>query len=201
MQSLSLFFAFMETLYWARPVLHWVKRLPLHFPFAAPLLLNRITYQFVARNDLFVPGCADGAGYANKNPFWYKFTCYVSGTLAFVITPKDLADDYDWQLYDVTGLDPNQVFTNHNIIVSGNWAGNPGSTGTSASGSDGIQCASSYTGNEPRFAKMPNLIAGHEYILLVSHFTDSQSGYSLTFDRGLCRHHRSKRTAFGKSNS
>ncbi|MGZ8542005.1 MAG: gliding motility-associated C-terminal domain-containing protein, partial [Chitinophagaceae bacterium] len=30
----------------------------------------------------------------------------------------------------------------------------------------------------------PQLVAGHEYILLVSHFTDSQSGYSLSFGGG-----------------
>lgn len=129
-----------------------------------------------------VPGCLPG--YPDRNPFYYKFTCFVSGTLAFVITPKDLTDDYDWQLYDITGLDPGQIFTNQNIIVTGNWAGNPGTTGTSASGVDFIQCASTYDGSESRFAKMPNLIAGHEYILMVSHFTESQSGYSLTFTGG-----------------
>ena len=154
------------------------------FPVCGTTAFTQENVPVCSSNDLFVPGCADGANYANKNPFWYKFTCYVSGTLAFVITPKDLTDDYDWQLYDVTGLDPNQVFTNHNIIVTGNWAGNPGLTGTSATGADFIQCASSYDGTEPRFAKVPNLIAGHEYILLVSHFTDSQSGYSLTFTGG-----------------
>ena len=138
-------------------------------------------------NKLYVPGCSgsDNADYENKNPFWYKFTCYVSGTLGFVITPKDLTDDYDWQLYDVTGLDPNQVFTNRNIIISGNWSGSSGLTGASASGVNFIQCASNPAAEaKPTFAKMPNLIAGHEYILLVSHFTDSQSGYSLSFDGG-----------------
>ena len=135
-------------------------------------------------NDLYVPGCQGGAGYANKNPFWYKFTCFVAGTLGFVINPADAGDDYDWQLYDITGLNPDEVYTNGNIIVTGNWAGNPGPTGTSANGANYIQCASSPTGNEPRFARMPQLIAGHEYILLVSHFTDSQSGYTLTFGGG-----------------
>lgn len=154
------------------------------FPVCGTTKFEQNNVPICSSNDLFVPGCVDGAAYANKNPFWYKFTCYVSGTLGFVITPKDLTDDYDWQLYDVTGLNPDQVFTNRNIIVTGNWAGNPGTTGTSTSGANFIQCASSYTGTEPRFAKMPNLIAGHEYILLVSHFTDSQSGYSLSFGGG-----------------
>ena len=156
------------------------------FPVCGTTTFTQETVPICDGGDLFVPGCSgsDNADYANRNPFWYKFTCYTSGSLGFVITPNDLADDYDWQLYDITGLDPNQVFTNHNIIVSGNWAGNPGTTGASATGANFIQCASSYTGNEPRFAQMPNLIAGHEYLLLVSHFTDSQSGYSLSFEGG-----------------
>lgn len=135
---------------------------------------------------LVVPGCggAGGALYTNKNPYWYKFTCFESGTLGFTIQPKDPADDYDWQLYDITGVDPNQVFTNPNIVVTGNWAGNPGSTGTSANGVSYIQCASPYTGTESRFAQMPQLIAGHEYLLLVSHFTETQSGYDLSFGGG-----------------
>ncbi len=88
-------------------------------------------------------------------------------------------------MYDITGLDPDDVFTNQNIIISGNWSGSSGTTGASATGVDFIQCASNpLVEDKPRFAKMPNLIAGHEYILLVSHFTDSQSGYSLSFGGG-----------------
>ena len=133
--------------------------------------------------NLFVPGCTRDK-YTDKNPFWYKFTCYQTGTLGFVITPTDLGDDYDWQLYDVTGIDPNEVFTNRNIIVTGNWSGSSGTTGTSSGGVNYIQCASAANGNAPRFAAMPTLIIGHNYLLLISHFTDSQIGYSLSFGGG-----------------
>ncbi|HKB45445.1 MAG TPA: hypothetical protein VKC90_13690, partial [Chitinophagaceae bacterium] len=73
-------------------------------------------------NDLYVPGCtgSTNAQYANKNPFFYKFTCYVSGTLGFLITPNTADEDYDWQLYDITGHNPNDIFTDKTIIVSGN---------------------------------------------------------------------------------
>ncbi|MEO8962913.1 MAG: gliding motility-associated C-terminal domain-containing protein [Ginsengibacter sp.] len=156
------------------------------FPVCGTTAFKQSDVPVCSSNSLYVPGCSGngGANYANKNPFWYKFTCYVSGTLGFEVTPNNMQDDYDWQLYDITGLDPDQVYTNHNIVVTGNWAGNPGTTGTSANGVAFIQCASGYNGSEPRFAKMPNLRAGHEYILLVSHFTDSQSGYSLSFGGG-----------------
>lgn len=156
------------------------------FPVCGTNTFSQSNVPICRTNDLYVPGCSGpgAADYANKNPYWYKFTCYKTGTLGFLITPNEISDDYDWQLYDVTGLDPAQVYTNKNIIISGNWAGNPGTTGASASGVNYIQCASSYEGNELRFAKMPNIIKGHQYILLVSHFTDSQSGYSLSFGGG-----------------
>jgi len=138
-------------------------------------------------NSINVPGCSTGpnaATYTDKNPFWYKFTCYESGTLGFLITPNDLNDDYDWQLFDVTGHDPNDVFRNTTLYVSGNWAGTYGRTGASASGPATVQCASYPPDNVPTFNSMPNLIKGHTYLLLVSHFTNSQSGYKLSFGGG-----------------
>ncbi len=136
-------------------------------------------------SNLFVPGCdTDGTTYADKNPFWYKFTCYQTGTFGFTITPNDLADDYDWQLYDVTGLDPNAVYTNRNIIVSGNWSGSSGTTGTANNGVNFIQCSSLPADNKPRFAALPTIVVGHNYLLMISHYSDSQSGYTLSFGGG-----------------
>lgn len=123
----------------------------------------------------------DNAQYENKNPFWYKFTCFAPGTLGFVITPLDLGDDYDWQLFDITGKNPDDVFTNLSLTVCHNWSAISGKTGASPAGSGSFNCA----GNSfPNFNAMPVLIVDHEYLLLVSHFTDSQSGYTLSFGGG-----------------
>ena len=154
------------------------------FPVCGTSTFTQNNVPICRTQDLYVPGCDDGADYANKNPFWYRFTCYQAGTLSFLITPKDLGDDYDWQLYDITGLPASAVFTNRNIIVSGNWSGSYGTTGANAGGVTFIQCASNPADNKPRFARSPNLIVGHTYILLISHFTDSQSGYDLDFSGG-----------------
>ncbi|MEQ1677669.1 MAG: gliding motility-associated C-terminal domain-containing protein [Chitinophagaceae bacterium] len=141
-----------------------------------------------ATNDLFVPGCSGVAGsanYQNKNPFFYKFTCYVSGKLALLITPLGPDEDYDWQLYDITGLNPNDIFANNNtLVVAGNWSGSYGPTGANATAPPGIQCGSLPADNIPTFARWPDLIAGHDYLLMVSHYTDSQSGYDLSFNGG-----------------
>ena len=128
-----------------------------------------------------VPSPCNNADFTDKNPFWYKFTCFTAGTLGFVITPANLGDDYDWQLFDITNRNPNDVFTDASLFVACNWSGEAGITGASAAGNSLVMCAG---GGVPLFSSMPGLIAGHTYILLVSHFTDSQSGYSLEFTGG-----------------
>src|ERR1700722_18991896 len=53
-------------------------------------------------NNLVPTPCQDATPYTDKNPFWYKFTCFTAGTLGFLITPNTASDDYDWQLFDIT---------------------------------------------------------------------------------------------------
>ncbi len=153
------------------------------FPVCGTKVFNQIEVPICRTASLTVPGCR-GADYADKNPYWYKFTCYQDGTLGFLITPNDLGDDYDWQLYDITGRDPNEVFTRASLVVTGNWAGTFGATGASPNGVSFIQCASNPSENLNSFSTMPMLIKGHDYLLLVSHFTQSQSGYNLSFGGG-----------------
>ncbi|HEY6901485.1 MAG TPA: gliding motility-associated C-terminal domain-containing protein [Puia sp.] len=125
--------------------------------------------------------CPD-QGYTDINPFWYKFTCFKTGTLGFIITPNTLTDDYDWQIFDITGHNPNDVYTQPNLFVSANWSGNAGTTGTGNNNNGGINCGGyAY----PTMNSMPTLTQGHDYIMLVSHFTNTnQSGYSLVFSGG-----------------
>lgn len=132
-----------------------------------------------------VPGpCAAKDNVTDTNPFWYKFTCFSAGTLGFLINPADLSDDYDWQLFDVTGRNPNDVYTDKSLLVSCNWSGNTGLTGSSSAGRSLYNCAGT---DYPTFSSMPTLKVNHNYLLLVSHFTKfrpSQKGYQLSFGGG-----------------
>lgn len=157
------------------------------FPVCGTSVFQQNTVPICSSHQLVVPGCSGtptSANYQDKNPYWYKFTCYQSGTLSFLVAPIDQGDDYDWQLYDITGHSPDDVFTDKSLIVTGNWAGTYGNTGASSSGVNFIQCASFPDDKKNSFSKMPNLVQGHTYLLLVSHFTDSQSGYHLSFGGG-----------------
>lgn len=143
-----------------------------------------------------VPLCSGGKTIAKNcpsptydiaNPFWYKFTCYQAGKLGFVITPLNPQniEDYDWQLYDITGRNPGDIYTDASMIVCASWVGTYGPTGASAAGTSLFGCASQPAQNLSAFTSMPDLQAGHEYLLLVSHFLSpgfsSEIGYNLSF--------------------
>lgn len=128
-----------------------------------------------------VPSPCNNDLITDKNPYWYKFTCFTGGTLGFVITPENLSDDYDWQLFDITGHEPEDVYTDESLFVACNWSGETGKTGASVNGSNLTVCEGE---GQPLYSEMPTLIQGHEYLLLISHFTDTQSGYALSFGGG-----------------
>jgi gliding motility-associated-like protein len=157
------------------------------FPVCGTTTFVQETVPPCGSKEIPVPGCSgtQGTQYTDLNPYWYKFTCYKSGTLGFTITPNNLGDDYDWQIFDITGHDPSEVFTNPALFVAGNWAGTYGITGASGTATGNIQCASYPPDGVPTFSHWPTLIKGHQYLLIVSHFTsDNQSGYKLAFNGG-----------------
>ena len=133
--------------------------------------------------------CQDGIIYADKNPFWYKFHCFQSGVFGFLIVPNIITEDYDWMMFDITGRNPMDIYTDTSLIVAYNWSGVPGATGTSPNSVDSNSCASAMDTTNggivtPNQTKMPNLIVGHDYLLMVSHFTPTQYGYQITFGGG-----------------
>lgn len=153
------------------------------FPVCGTSSFTQQTVPACGGRSIPVPGCGnDGAAYGDLNPFWYKFTCFAGGTLGFTITPLTDSDDYDWQLFDITGHEPAEVYTNHALYVASNWSANPGATGTASNATSFTNCAGY---NYPNKSKMPTLVEGHQYLLLISHFTSiNQSGYTLNFGGG-----------------
>jgi gliding motility-associated-like protein len=127
-----------------------------------------------------IPACNDPFTYQDKNPFWYKVSCYVSGSLGFIITPDNLNDNYDWQLFDVSNRNPVDVFTDPALFVACNWSADPGETGASADGATLTVCYGPF----PLFSSMPDIIAGHEYLILVSNREGTSTGFSLVIAGG-----------------
>lgn len=134
-------------------------------------------------------GCPIGV--TSSSSFWYKFTCYQTGTLGFLISGISPNDDYDWVLFDITGRNPNDVFTNSSLAISINiyGAGNgpapfPESpTGCRPGATGNVHCEGSANGNTP-FNAMPTITVGRDYLLMVTNWTRSTTGYDLTFTGG-----------------
>lgn len=150
------------------------------FPVCGTSTFSQSTVPICGGRSVPAPSCRS-TGTTDKNPFWYKFTCFQTGTLEFLITPLDLNEDYDWQLFDITGRNPMDVYTDPSMIVTYNWSGEYGLTGATSSASQTFVCGGS---GQPLFSNPAVLQTGHEYLLLISHFSNSQSGYTLSFGGG-----------------
>lgn len=117
--------------------------------------------------------------------FWYRFTCYRSGTLGFLIEYNDPLDDYAWQIFDITGRNPEDVFIDTNLFVLGNWSyhnNDFGKTGTKKFEFTTLACA---LPNNGPYNYMPDITEGHTYLMMVSHNSQRpQGGYRITFKDG-----------------
>ena len=160
---------------------------------ALPVCGTSVFHQDVVINcsgsDVAQPFCPVGATSAGS--FWYKFTCFQTGSLGFLMSGLSSTDDYDWVLFDITGRNPNDVFTNPSLAISINLYGSGGSstpfpespTGCRPGATGNVHCEGSANGNTP-FNAMPTIIIGHDYLLMVTNWTRSTAGYDLSFIGG-----------------
>lgn len=125
--------------------------------------------------------CAGGFSYQNTNPNFFRMACFSSGTLGFLINPSVITANYDWQLFDITSRNPFDIFTEPSAFVACNWSSEPGETGASDDGSELSICAGSGLNT---YSKMPQLIQGHTYLLMVANQSASGGTYQLTITGG-----------------
>ncbi|WP_416440260.1 gliding motility-associated C-terminal domain-containing protein [Phnomibacter sp. MR] len=178
--SILLPMLFASIILWAQPVCNTPGQNPsTAFPVCGTSVFNQASVNLCGGRTVPNPKCST-VPLSDVNPYWYKFTCFKSGKLSFLISPNSATSDYDWQLYDVTNRNAADVYTDASMVVGANWSGYYGPTGTSATANNLLEC----DGNVPQFSKEPDLIEGHNYLLLVSHFSNSQAGYKLEFSGG-----------------
>ncbi|MDX2247668.1 MAG: hypothetical protein SF052_12865, partial [Bacteroidia bacterium] len=106
-----------------------------------------------------------------RNDTWYIFTTQTAGNVAFTITPATLSDDYDWAVYNLTNASCANIATNPALEVSCNYSGTPGATGPTGTGPGGFN----------PFNPVIPVNAGETYVVNVSNFTGSITGYTLDF--------------------
>ena len=135
-----------------------------------------------------IPSNSGCTSYNSDNSFWYKFHCFQTGTLGFVINGTVASADYDWEVFDVTGRNPNDALTDVSLQVSLNLYGVSSSnppfpnypTGCTSAGNGNAHCE----GETNPFNAMPVILVGHDYLLMITNFQSSGSGYDLAFGGG-----------------
>jgi len=112
-----------------------------------------------------------------KNDVWYIFTVNTGGNLGFKITPNNLNDDYDWAVYSLNQFDCEDIFTKTGQMqVSCNYSGIKGVTGAMLLGGNSCEGA----GGPNKCGFIP-VVEGETYVLNISNFSSTQSGYTLDF--------------------
>jgi len=123
--------------------------------------------------------CMDG----EKNSVWYVISVKSGGLLRFVITPVSSSDDYDWAVYNLNQMECSDIYNNAIFMqASCNAAGGPGFQGaTGISTPNGGYSNCSGGGNTNKWNADLQVNAGDTYVLCVSNWTMTQSGYLLDF--------------------
>ncbi|MBL0145130.1 MAG: hypothetical protein IPP48_04625 [Chitinophagaceae bacterium] len=121
-------------------------------------------------------GCGDIV--TTDNSLWYKFHCYQAGVFGFLLTPLSAGDDFDWEMVDITGRSPNDVYIME-LRVSLSLSGVTGPTGCTAAGASDVACAGGPPGSQ--FNRLVNLVTGHDYMLMVNNWSSSGLGYTIDF--------------------
>ena len=123
--------------------------------------------------------CMDG----EKNSVWYVISVKTGGLLSFVITPVSSADDYDWAVYNLNLMECSDIYNNAIFMQSScNAAGGPGYQGaTGISSANGGTKNCNGGGNTFKWNVDFPVNAGDTYVLCVSNWTQTQSGYLLDF--------------------
>ncbi len=112
-----------------------------------------------------------------RNDVWYTFTTQTAGTVSFVITPNNSSDDYDWAVYNLTNHDCSIIATNPSAVqVSCNWTATTGPTGPNG----GTTSTCTGSSGSPFNAAL-TVTAGQTYVVNVSNYSSTQSGYTITF--------------------
>lgn len=113
-------------------------------------------------------------GSGEKNDSWYTFTVQQSGNLSFTITPNTGTDDYDWAVFNLTNATCAQIPTDATLDVSCNYSANIGCAGLTGPNGENVNCAGQNENVIP-------VLAGETYVVNVSNFSSTQSGYVLDF--------------------
>ncbi len=120
---------------------------------------------------------------------WYKWTCDQPGSLTFTLSPNQPTDDLDFAVYELpNGINNCNIKNIIRCMASGenvgepfeNWEPCTGNTGLSLNDNDTEELPGCQAGNN-NFASAVNMVAGRSYALVINNFSNTGSGFSITW--------------------
>jgi len=157
-----------------------------------PFTVQAVSGEGVDRGEINGTVCdnpATGCVITESSSTWYKWTCDQSGTLTFSLTPVNPADDLDFVVYRLPGgLDDCTNKENLRCMASGenvgeplsNWAACTGATGLNLTDMADVEVCGCQAGDD-NFIRAIDMVAGESYALVINNFSQSGSGFSITF--------------------
>ena len=125
-----------------------------------------------------------------KNDVWYQFTVQNSGQFCFAIDPINNSNDYDWGLWNLTGANCSDIYSNATLSVACNFSGSTswlsgtppwwvlsGQTGGTTGMFPTAGTGNTQSMNQPCVA----VTAGQSFVLNISAFSTLASGFYLNF--------------------
>lgn len=115
-----------------------------------------------------------------KNAAWYTINILSDGTFTFVITPINSSTDYDWGLFNVTGISNPCSVINANTttpLIRCSYSATTGATGLNASAAD----ESEGSGGDKWCAPL-TVLAGDVLMLNISNYSGNNSGFNLDME-------------------
>ncbi|MFT5746309.1 MAG: gliding motility-associated-like protein [Saprospiraceae bacterium] len=120
---------------------------------------------------------------------WYKWTCDVSGTLEFTLTPNNPSDDLDFAVFELPGgLDDCDNKDVLRCMASGEQVGGAFNTWEPCTGATGLAAGETDANEGPgcspgdnNFAAAISMVAGETYALIIDNFSNTGNGFSIEF--------------------
>jgi hypothetical protein len=110
---------------------------------------------------------------AERQGTWYRFTPSASGTLGMTVVPNTSTNDYDFAIW---GPNASIECPPQAAPVRCNYSGNTGNTGLSGSGTN-----PSEDGGGSQWSSLLDVVAGQNYLLYVSNWTQSGLAFNLSW--------------------
>jgi gliding motility-associated-like protein len=133
-------------------------------------------------NDEAAGTCLGGLGTSSEsNSTWFKWTCDQAGTLSMTLTPNSIADDLDFVVYELNGLNDCGSRQELRCMAAGDFnfpSPCMGPTGLRLGATDNTE-SSGCGGNKDNFVAAINMVAGRSYALVVNNFSASGSGFGV----------------------